>query len=117
MAPLLWAETEMKRFAGKWTIVEMEAWDQDYVNMEVAGHFTFKMDGMGHFQFGLVQGWMDCRMETGCGKERIKFSWEGNFRDGPCKRPWLGRDRKGRNARPNFLPSGGRFHVPRQEVR
>jgi hypothetical protein len=68
----------MKRFAGKWTIVEMEAWDQDYVNMEVTGHFMFKMDGMGHFQFGLVQGWMDCRMETGDGKERIEFSWEGN---------------------------------------
>jgi hypothetical protein len=41
----------------------MEAWDQGYVNMEVQGHFTFKKDGTGHFQFGLVQGEMDCRQK------------------------------------------------------
>ena len=64
-------------FVGKWSIVEMEAWDQEYVNMEVPGHFTFERDGMGHFQFGLVQGEMDCRVETVDGRERIEFSWEG----------------------------------------
>ena len=36
----------------------MEAWDQEYVNME-------------------VQGQMDCRIETDGGKERVEFSWEG----------------------------------------
>ena len=43
-------------FVGTWIIVEMEAWDQEHVNMEVQGHFTFKKDGMGHFPFGLVEG-------------------------------------------------------------
>jgi hypothetical protein len=28
-------------FFGKWIVAEMEAWDQDFVNMEVPGHFTF----------------------------------------------------------------------------
>ena len=55
----------------------MEAWDQEYVNIEVPGHFTFKKDGTGLFQFGLVQGEMDCRMETGDRGARIEFSWEG----------------------------------------
>jgi hypothetical protein len=52
----------------------MEAWDQEYINMEVPGHFTSKKEGTGHFQFGLVQGEMDCRMETdpGVGKVRIR---------------------------------------------
>jgi hypothetical protein len=45
--------------------------------MEVPGHFTIKKDGTGEFQFGLVQGEMDCRMETVGLRERIEFSWEG----------------------------------------
>jgi len=57
--------------------MEMEVWDQDYVNIEVPGHFTFHKDGSGHFQFGLVQGEMDCRLENANGKARIEFSWEG----------------------------------------
>jgi hypothetical protein len=49
----------------------------EYVNMEVPGHFTFNKDGTGEFQFGLVQGEMDCRVETVDGRERIEFSWDG----------------------------------------
>jgi hypothetical protein len=67
----------IKPFIGTWFIAEMEAWDQEYVNMEVPGHFTFKKDGTGHFQFGLVQGEMDCKMEVIDNRERIEFSWEG----------------------------------------
>ena len=29
---------QMKPFAGKWRIVELEVWDQDYVDMEVPGY-------------------------------------------------------------------------------
>jgi hypothetical protein len=66
-----------QQFIGQWHIVEMEAWDQEYVNMEVPGHFTFHKDGSGHFQFGLVQGEMDCRVENTGGTSRIEFTWEG----------------------------------------
>jgi uncharacterized protein YndB with AHSA1/START domain len=45
--------------------------------MEVPGHFIFNKDGTGHFQFGLVRGEMDCRIETANEPERIEFSWEG----------------------------------------
>ena len=67
----------LKAFVGKWSIVAMEAWDQEYIDMEVPGHFTFKKDGTGNFQFCLVQGEMDCRLENACGKARIVFSWQG----------------------------------------
>jgi hypothetical protein len=70
-------KAKLKPFIGTRDIVEMEAWDQEYVNIEVQGYFTFKKDGLGDFQFGLVQGEMDCRIETDGGKERIGFSWEG----------------------------------------
>ena len=70
-------KAKLKPFVAKWIIVEMEAWDQEFVNMEVPGHFTFRKDGTGHFQFGLVQGEMDCRLENASGKGRIEFSWEG----------------------------------------
>jgi hypothetical protein len=69
--------TSFKLLVGEWIIVEMEAWDQDYVNMEVPGHFIFNKDGSGYFQFGLVQGEMDCRIETIGDGERIEFFWEG----------------------------------------
>ena len=52
-------KTKITPFIGSWIIVEMEAWDQEYVNMEVQGHFTIKKDGLGDFQFGLVQGEME----------------------------------------------------------
>ena len=41
----------------------MDAWDQDFVDLVVPGHFTIRKDGTGCFQFGAVQGEMDCRIE------------------------------------------------------
>jgi hypothetical protein len=82
-------KTSLKPFIGKWLIVEMEAWDQEYVNMEVPGHFTINKDGTGHFQFGLVQGEMDCHMELVEGRERTEFSWEGQDELDPARgRGW-----------------------------
>jgi hypothetical protein len=82
-------KAKLKPFIGKWSIVEMDAWDQEYVNMEVPGYFTFDKDGTGYFQFGLVQGEMDCRVETGDGKDRIEFSWEGQEEMDPASgRGW-----------------------------
>lgn len=60
-------------FTGTWRIVWMSAWDQDYVDMEVPGHVTFETARSGHFQFGLVQGQMDCRRRG----RRVDFTWEG----------------------------------------
>jgi len=67
----------MRLFIGAWRIVEMEAWDQEYVDMEVPGHFTFEKDGLGNFHFGAVEGEMDCRIAPFDGRDRIEFSWEG----------------------------------------
>lgn len=34
--------------------------------MDVPGHFTFERDDLGNFQFGLVQGQIDCRTKGEC---------------------------------------------------
>jgi hypothetical protein len=63
-------------FSGPWRIVWMSEWDQDYVDMDVPGHITFAADRSGSFQFGMVQGQMDCRP----GQQptpRIDFTWQG----------------------------------------
>lgn len=59
--------------AGKWRIVWMEQWDQDYVNEESPGHFTFGARGSGSFHFGYLQGEMDVRYRN----DRAEFSWTG----------------------------------------
>lgn len=62
-------------FSGSWRIVWMSGWDQDYVDMEVPGHFTFGASRSGDFQFGLVQAQMDCRIRSK--SPRIEFTWHG----------------------------------------
>ncbi len=55
----------------------MEMRDQDFIDMEAEGHFTFEKDEIGYFQFGLVQGQIDYRIEKVGKIERLEFSWEG----------------------------------------
>ena len=46
----------MTDFKGAWRIVWMSGWDQDYVDKDVPGHFTFGQGEAVNFQFGMVQG-------------------------------------------------------------
>ncbi len=62
-------------FAGPWRIVWMSGWDQDYVDMEVPGHITFEIGHSGSFQFGLVQGQIDYRIDRR--HDHIEFTWDG----------------------------------------
>ncbi len=65
------------QYLGKWRIIEMEMWDQDFIDMETEGYFLFEDDELGSFQFGLVQGRVDYRIEKIGEVERLEFSWEG----------------------------------------
>lgn len=49
-------------FAGNWRIVWMSSWDQAYVDMDGPAHITFGPCHAGSFQFGMVQGQMDCKL-------------------------------------------------------
>jgi len=89
-----------KGYVGKWRITEMEQWDQDYIDLVVPGHLTIEKDGTGTLQFGVVEAWIDCRVETFNGVERLDFSFEGSDEgDQRCGRGWaqvIGRNMNGR---------------------
>ena len=63
-------------FAGAWRITWMSGWDQDYVDMGVPGHVTFGADRSGNFQFGMVQGQMDCKLDKRQ-PQCIEVTWHG----------------------------------------
>jgi hypothetical protein len=62
-------------FAGRWRIVEMEQWDQKFVDLVSPGHITLIRDGRGELHFGAVDVSLDWRVDaTG---NRVDFSFEG----------------------------------------
>ena len=79
----------MKLFTGKWRIIEMEVWGQKYVDMEVPGYIRIGTDGTGQFQFGLVSGDIDGRVEQCGNTARFELSWSGQDENDPaCGRGW-----------------------------
>lgn len=80
-------------YLGKWRITEMELWDKEYIDLVAPGHFIFNKDGLGHFQFGTVEGEIDYRIEEVGGINRIEFSWEGQSEYDPVSgRGWASID-------------------------
>ncbi|ABK43877.1 conserved hypothetical protein [Magnetococcus marinus MC-1] len=76
-------------FMGKWRIVHMDEWGEDYLDLVAPAHITFDKEDMGSFQFGAVQGWLDCRRGALDGEPIIEFSWQGqNDSDEACGRGW-----------------------------
>ena len=66
-------------FIGMWHIVAMEMWDASYFNMEVQAFIEIEPDETGHFQFGLVSGFLDGYVEHDePGGDRFAFTWEGS---------------------------------------
>ena len=79
-----------KRVVGIWRITDMEVWDADYFDMEVAAHVTIRNDLTGEFQFGLVQGDIDARGADVGGVARVEFCWPGADENDPMSgRGWM----------------------------
>jgi len=65
-------------FVGRWHIVSMSEWDEDYLNEEVQAFIEFEEGQRGAFQFGYVQGIIDYREGQRDGKPSVEWTWEGN---------------------------------------
>lgn len=79
-----------KSYVGKWRITHMDEWDQDFVDLVVPGHIRIRRDGSGSFQFGAVQGEMDCRLEKSADNTILGFSWDGSDEcDQASGRGWI----------------------------
>ena len=84
-----------KAYLGKWRITHMEVWDQDFVDLVAPRHFMIRKDGVGSFQFGAVQGEMDCRVERVGDQTVLSFSWDGSDESDPSSgRGWIQVDQK-----------------------
>jgi hypothetical protein len=64
-------------FAGRWRIVSMSQWDDDYLDEEVEAFIDFAGSG-GEFHFGYVHGLMDYRLTTRDGAPAVEWTWDGH---------------------------------------
>jgi hypothetical protein len=59
----------------------------------ILGYFSFDADDLGYFQFGVVEGQIDYRIEKIGDVERLEFSWEGQSENDPASgRGWAVRN-------------------------
>lgn len=65
-------------FLGRWRIVSMSTWNEDYINEEFPAFIEFDDKGDGSFQFAYVRGGIDYRITTRDGEPAVEWSWEGN---------------------------------------
>jgi hypothetical protein len=61
-------------FIGRWRIVSMSNWSQDFVDEEKEGYFEFGKNDQGEFHFGYVHGHMDCDLTTRGGEPAIEWA-------------------------------------------
>src|ERR1700722_13124566 len=76
-------------FTGRWRIVSVSAWEDEYLDEDVQAFIEFDERGGGSFQFGYIQGQVDYRTANRDGKPAVEFSWEGG--DGADGTPLTGR--------------------------
>ncbi|WP_445359524.1 hypothetical protein [Microbulbifer sp. ANSA005] len=80
----------MNNFIGKWAIIEMEQWDQEYIDLVEPDYFNFEKGGQGQFVFGTVNGFIDCRYDNEKHPTKVDFSWEGSSEHDPVSgRGWF----------------------------
>src|SRR5258708_23346030 len=70
-------------FAGRWRIVSMSGWDEEYIDEEEEGFFEFNDKDSGEFHFGYVHGQMDCRLTTRDGEPAVGWARGGNHEEAP----------------------------------
>jgi hypothetical protein len=73
-----------KAFAGRWRIVEMDVWDNDFLDLIEEAHLTFKGAADGEIAFGALKGFLDVRYGARDGSACAEFSWEGHDENDPA---------------------------------
>ena len=87
------------KYIGKWRIYRMDEWDDEYINMEEEAFIKINKDGTGQFQFGLVTGEIDGRIEKRNDNERLEFTWAGfDENDEMAGRGWAEINKKEMNG-------------------
>lgn len=80
----------MKKAIGRWRIISMEMWDNDFLDAEAPAHITIHKNMQGDFQFGYVQGEIDGRARPEGRALIVDFTWSGFDENDPANgRGWL----------------------------
>ncbi len=99
--------TFAKAFAGWWRIVEMDVWDNDFLDLVAEAHLTFRGKSDGEIAFGALKGFLDVRYGTRDGSACAEFSWEGHDESDPsCGRGWVVIDTAGRLVGHFYIHNG-----------
>lgn len=76
-----WSKIKMmleKDFVGKWRIIEMGSWDEEYFDAESPAYVKIEKTLKGDFHFGYVQGDMDSKIVNREDGQYLDFTFEGN---------------------------------------
>ena len=96
-----------KAFAGRWRIVEMETWGNDFLDLVEEAHITFQGGSDGEIIFGALTGFLDVRYGSRDGSACAEFSWEGNDENDPaCGRGWAAIGTAGRLVGHFYIHNG-----------
>jgi hypothetical protein len=102
-----------KAFAGRWRIpgsgpgTEMDAWDNDFLDLVEEAHLTFTGAADGEIAFGALKGFLDTRYGARDGAACAEFSWEGHDEGDPaCGRGWVTIGTAGRLVGHVFIHNG-----------
>jgi hypothetical protein len=66
-----------KAFAGRWRIVEMDVWDNGFLDLVEEAHLTLTGEADGEIAFGALKGYLDVRYGSRDGAACAEFSWNG----------------------------------------
>jgi hypothetical protein len=79
-----------KAFVGRWRIVEMDVWDNDFLDLVEEAHLTLTGEADGEIAFGALKGFLDVRYGSRDGAACAEFSWEGYGDNDPASgRGWV----------------------------
>ena len=86
-----------KVFAGRRCIIEVNVWNNDFLDLVEGAHLTFEGVEGGEIAFGTLKGFVDVRYGVRDGAACAEFSWEGyDDKDPACGRGWVTRGTAGR---------------------
>jgi hypothetical protein len=69
-----------RAIAGRWRNVEMDTWDNDFLDLVEEAHIMFESDSQGERVFGALIGFLDVRYGPRDGSPSAEFSWEARTR-------------------------------------
>jgi len=99
---------EKSGIIGRWNILEMSAWDEEFIHMAGQAYIEFRdHNRSGEFGFGAVTGDLDYRLGERDGLPLVEWCWLGFDEGDPtCGRGWAVLQPDGNLAGEIFIHGG-----------